>query len=292
MIVFQIAKSADWCLGPYVYEFFQGYHHLTFEMTARMIGISFLANLFLGPLLVGYLNDKSDKKFPCLLYGIMLALSCSIRQIKHPLALIMSQICFGISSSVLYTSFENWFVSETNNKIKCPQVKDLIISSAFEKSMIGDSFTAVGVSVITGQLKSRYGIQAPYMFSIGLAMTCFFVSSFILTGIDVKEAEENKHEVEDVFKNIKESLVVCKNNKFIILIGVTESLLFAVLHIFIFSWNPTLIKMNENLDTGDVFTMFMMALMLGGASFRVRFLFIYHIILFYIISLGDLFVFG
>ena len=64
LITFQLAKSADWCLGPFVYEFFEKYHHLNTDMIGKLIAISFLAGLFLGPLLVGYLNDKSDRKFP------------------------------------------------------------------------------------------------------------------------------------------------------------------------------------------------------------------------------------
>lgn len=275
MIVFQIAKAADWCLGPFVYEFFEKYHQLNIEVTGKLMAVSFLSNLFLGPSLVGYLNDKSDKKFPCLLYGVLLTISCFVRQIKHPLALIMSQIAFGMSTSILYSSFENWFVAETNLKVKDKNVKDMLFSSAFEKSMIGDSLTAVGVSVFAGMLRKMYGIQAPYFLSIIIALIGVFAAGILLTGIEdedqKREPGENRtnHDFIDVFKNIQESLNVCKRSPFIILIGLTESLLFAVLHIFIFCWTPTLKEMNPEVDTGEVFTLFMISLMVGGASFRV-----------------------
>jgi hypothetical protein len=153
IIVFQLAKAADWCLGPFVYEFFENYHGLATDSIAKMIAISFLSNLFFGPFLIGYLNDKSDKKFPCILHGILLGSSCLIRQIKDPFALILSQLLFGVSTSVLYTSFENWFVAEVNNSIFDQAVKDDTLSMAFEKSMIGDSFCAVGVSFVAGIVK-------------------------------------------------------------------------------------------------------------------------------------------
>ena len=60
-----------------------------------------------------------------------------------------------------------------------------------------------------------------------------------------------------------------KNKPFIILIGLTESLLFCVLHLFIFIWTPTLRELNSQLDTNEIFTLFMMSLMVGGAGFRV-----------------------
>lgn len=57
-------------------------------------------------------------------------------------------------------------------------------------------------------------------------------------------------------------------NPFILLIGITESLYFAMLHIFIFSWAPTLKKINPNVDVTYVFTLLMMSLMTGGSTFR------------------------
>jgi MFS family permease len=156
LIVFQLAKAADWCLGPFVFEFFESYHGLTADSIGKMIAISFFSNLFFGPFLIGYLNDKSDKKFPCILYGLLLGTSCLVRQIKHPVALIISQLTFGISSSVLYSSFESWFVSEMNRQVTDNDVKETILSSAFEKSMIGDSLTAVGISFITGSIKVSF----------------------------------------------------------------------------------------------------------------------------------------
>lgn len=153
IIVFQLAKAADWCLGPYSFEFFEIIHRLNAEAIGKMMAISYLSSLFMGPLLIGYLNDKSDRKFPCILYGICFSFSCIIRQFKHPLYLILGQISYGMCSSILYTSFENWFVAEVNIKIKNKTIKDYTLSSAFEKSSLVDSFTAVTISFITGMLK-------------------------------------------------------------------------------------------------------------------------------------------
>ncbi len=139
IISYQFAKAADWCLGPYVFEFLEKYHQLSMDWVTKILAISFLSSLVLGTLLVGYINDKSDKKFPCVLFGILMVLSCSLRMMKNPMALIMSQIFFGMSNSLLYSSFENWFVTEINAKITDPSVKDVIIASSFEKAMIFDS---------------------------------------------------------------------------------------------------------------------------------------------------------
>ena len=204
MIIFQLAKSADWCLGPFNHEFFSEYHSLNLESIARLTAISFATNLFIGPSLIGYLNDQENKKFPCLFYGFTLGLSCLLRQYKNNLSfLIMSQVCFGISNSLLYTSFENWFVNEANKTIKDKPTKDYLFSAAFEKSMISDSFTAVFVSFIAGYLKSLFGITAPYIFSIFLCTLNILSLVFIIKS-NGSETTDIKNEVEEK-KNEKDS---------------------------------------------------------------------------------------
>jgi hypothetical protein len=255
-----------------------------------MIAISFLSNLFLGPILVGYMNDKSDKKFPCLLYGVLMSFSCLLRQIRNPLALLMSQITLGMSSSFLNSCFENWMVSEINNKITDKNVKEITLSAIFEKSMIGDSFTIFTVTLIAEYVKGIYGIQAPFFLSIFFSVICIIACCFLITSIEYTESDNkdgssiNKqldHDFIDVLKNFVSSLIVCVKNPFIIIIGITESMLLAILHIFQFSWTPALRELKDDLNTSEVFTIFMIALILGGTSFRVNYFYNFKAIYFY-----------
>jgi MFS family permease len=274
LIILQIAKAAEWCLGPFTYEFLDKYHGLSLESIGRFTAISYLSNLLMGPTVVGYLNDKSDRKLPCFLYGILMCASCYIRQIKNPGAILFSNIFYGMCSSILYSSFESWFVKETNAKLKDENIKSSLQSSAFEKSMISDSITAVTVNFIVSNLRRSYGIQAPYYFSMILALISSFLVSTLFEPIENVEADQkvpvSKHEFKDVLANIAESLKVCYSKSFIILIGITESLLFTTLHIFIFMWSPALKELNPEVNNSEIFTLFMIALMLGGALFKVN----------------------
>lgn len=60
-----------------------------------------------------------------------------------------------------------------------------------------------------------------------------------------------------------------KRKPILFYIGLTESLLFCCLQVFIFVWTPTLKELNPKADNGRIFTLFMMAFMAGGTSFRV-----------------------
>jgi len=134
ILVFQISKAADWCLGPFVFDFFMSYHELPVKEIAHFIAISYMASFFLGPTVVGYLNDLDNKKVSCIIYGIVIGFSCLCRMIKHNvLILYISQISYGIGSSMLYSSFENWLVSEAKQSIKDGNTFNFILSGTFEK---------------------------------------------------------------------------------------------------------------------------------------------------------------
>lgn len=207
LFVFNLAKSADWCLGPFVHEFFNGYHKMSVEGTAKMICISFASNLFIGPSLIGYLNDGKNKKIPMIMYCFVLGISCLIRLLKeNMLALIFSQMMFGVGSSILYSSFENWFVTESD-KLNDKEVKDYLLVTAFEKSMVSDALIAVLVTYITGYLKVShffykkhlYGITAPYIFSSTLCLMTFIAILFLsnISNDNVNDTNKNEDQVKN-----------------------------------------------------------------------------------------------
>ena len=133
IFVFECAKAADWCLGPFVFEFFQKYHELTVGQIGKLQALSFTSNLFLGPFLVGFLNDKTNKKIPCFLFGLVLSASCLVRMIKSPISLFFSQFFFGLANSILYTSYENWLNAEAKVTFPNQKTRELVLSSIFEK---------------------------------------------------------------------------------------------------------------------------------------------------------------
>lgn len=72
-----------------------------------------------------------------------------------------------------------------------------------------------------------------------------------------------------ITQNLKDGINHCIETPFLAVIGLTESLLFACLHIFIFSWSPVLRSLSPSCDTGSIFTLFMIALIVGGFGFKV-----------------------
>lgn len=133
LVIFNAAKAADWCLGPFVFELFQKYHGLTISHIGKLQALSFSSNIILGPFFVGFLNDRANKKTPLLLFSVLLLLVCFFRLIRNPLSLIVGQVFFGCTSSILYTSFENWLNAEAIITFPIAKTREIVLSSIFEK---------------------------------------------------------------------------------------------------------------------------------------------------------------
>jgi len=150
ILIIQFAKAADWIISPFIFEFMRTRSFIHMEKTGILIAISFLSNLILGPLLVGYLIDKSDKKFPCILYCVIMSLSCIIRFFKNPMSMVFAQISYGTATSLLHTAFESWLISEVREKFSHDRIRELVLSYILEKVSVWDSMLVILTTAVSG----------------------------------------------------------------------------------------------------------------------------------------------
>ena len=59
---------------------------------------------------VGSAADKYGRKKLCLVFGLLYSLSCLTKHIKHFQVLMIGRLLGGISTSILFSSFESWMV--------------------------------------------------------------------------------------------------------------------------------------------------------------------------------------
>lgn len=72
LIISQLSKAVQWCMTPYYFDFFSIFHKMNYNNFARLVFISYLSSSILGMIFIGYLNDKKNKKIPCLIYGVLM----------------------------------------------------------------------------------------------------------------------------------------------------------------------------------------------------------------------------
>lgn len=276
LIIIQIAKTVQWCITPYHYEFFSEYHSLSNASIAKYMSLSFMSSSLFGTLISGYLNDRENKTISCLCFALSMIITNITRLIKNPVSLAISQIAFGFSSSLLYSSFENWFVNKCNNDIEDKAVRDALLTNSFEKNAICDPLTAMFVNFIVSNLKKEYGIVFPFYISIlvSILVIVLLLIFYNENSDTTKPSAQLKvpHVVKPIknpFVNIGVTLKYLYSHPSLFFVGITETLIYSTLHIFGLIWNPTLKELNPRMDTGKTFFLLMMGFMAGSTSFRI-----------------------
>lgn len=177
LLALQMGKASQWCISPYSFEFFDKYHNMKEETIAKFICVSFLSSTFFGTFFVGYLNDQGNKRNPCILFGVIMSISTITRLIKNNCVLLISQLCFGIASSILFSSFENWFVAQCNMHLTDKNTHDAILTNAFEKNALSDSIVAMCLNMFVSMIKNKYGFHMPFVLSF---IFCICVLFFVI----------------------------------------------------------------------------------------------------------------
>ena len=110
MIVYLLAMISDWLQGPYVYQLYVSYGFLPHEIGLLFVG-GFGSSLVFGTF-IGSLADKYGRKKTCLIYSICYILACCTKSVNDFWVLMVGRILCGISTSLLFSSFESWMVCE------------------------------------------------------------------------------------------------------------------------------------------------------------------------------------
>lgn len=100
--------SADWLQGPYVYALYKFYNYGIADIGMLFI-VGFGSSMVFGTV-VGSAADKYGRKKLCLVFGLLYSLSCLTKHIKHFQVLMIGRLLGGISTSILFSSFESWMV--------------------------------------------------------------------------------------------------------------------------------------------------------------------------------------
>merc|ERR1719261_1396146 len=114
-----ICVCADWLQGPYVYALYAAYG-FSREENAKLFVIGFGASFLFGTFVAGF-ADSIGRKRAVLLYCFFYIASCFTKHFNDYSVLMFGRITGGIATSLLFSAFESWFVSEHVNRHRFPQ---------------------------------------------------------------------------------------------------------------------------------------------------------------------------
>jgi len=105
-----LVAAGDWLQGPYVYALYQHYGFSRGDI-GRLFIAGFGSSLLFGTL-VGSLADKHGRKAAALTYCATYIASCLTKHWNDYNTLMLGRLLGGISTSLLWSAFESWLVSE------------------------------------------------------------------------------------------------------------------------------------------------------------------------------------
>jgi len=272
MVVWALCVAADWLQGPYVYALYAAYGFDSHEI-AELFVAGFGSSLVFG-CFVGTFTDKFGRKKCCILYCILYILSCMTKHFRVYSVLMIGRVTGGIATSMLFSCFECWMVSEHLQRHNFSggllgymfgmmfQVMYLVaIASGLAGQAVADAFTfgpiSEGSSFYTG------GYCCPF----DLAIACLVVG-IVLIAMLFEENYGNTGSgdaTSGLLENIQSGMQLLMKDRRALLLGVVVSAFEGSMFAFVFNWTPALDSETVKPPHGVIFALFMMACMCGAS---------------------------
>merc|ERR1719453_1918651 len=143
LAAWSLCVLADWLQGPYVYALYEAYGYTRAE-NAQLFVAGFGASFVFGTFVAGF-ADSIGRKRAVLLYCLLYIVSCMTKHFNSMPVLMLGRVTGGVATSLLFSAFESWLVSEHT------------IRHSFNSKLLGYNFsmmyfvmylTAVGTGLI------------------------------------------------------------------------------------------------------------------------------------------------
>eukprot|EP00636_Phaeomonas_parva_P006210 CAMPEP_0118866648 /NCGR_PEP_ID=MMETSP1163-20130328/10480_1 /TAXON_ID=124430 /ORGANISM="Phaeomonas parva, Strain CCMP2877" /LENGTH=471 /DNA_ID=CAMNT_0006800979 /DNA_START=76 /DNA_END=1491 /DNA_ORIENTATION=+ len=265
-----LAMLADWLQGPYVYALYKEYGY-----DQGTIGLLFVAGFLSSAVfgtVAGGAADFLGRKKACQAYAIIYIISALTKLSPNFMVLLCGRITGGLATSLLFTSFEAWMVSEHFKR----GFPENLLPQTFSYLTLGNGIMAVSAGIIAQGAASMYGPVAPFMVCIApLAANLAIVT---LTWTENYGAESDAASagmgavLAQVAKGVKEGVATVRTDKKLMYLGLGQTCFEAGMYTFVFMWTPALEANEDYRDAvagslGLIFAIFMICTMTGSGIF-------------------------
>ncbi|CAE8642220.1 unnamed protein product [Polarella glacialis] len=269
--VWSLCVGADWLQGPYVYALYQAYGIEKHDI-ARLFVAGFASSLFFS-CFVGSVADRFGRKKCCMAYCVFYILSCMTKHYNYFWVLMLGRITGGLATSLLFSCFECWMVSEHIHRHG--------FSSKLLSYMFGLMYTLMYFVAILCGLVAQVAVDARKLAPIhpgsmvyaGGESVAFDMSAAVLLVALVLIGftwDENYGKVRGVesgglVESTKEGLRLLLTDRDSLCLCVLVSCFESAMYAFVFNWTPAL-DGDVEVPHGVVFSLFMMACMCGASA--------------------------
>ncbi|CAG8508422.1 10510_t:CDS:10, partial [Acaulospora morrowiae] len=255
LAVYFLVMAGDWLQGPYIYAVYKS-HGFNLNQIAILFVTGFLSSGVFG-VIVGSAADKYGRRKFCILFTLLYSIACLIVLSSNFYLLLLGRILGGISTSLLFSVFEAWMVSEHFSRGFAH-----LISSTFSYATFGNGLVAIVCGLIANLLVKKCNVTTPFLAAIG-----FFSTAASVIATTWKENFGNEPERLNSLGDssfLSQALKIINKDSHILAVGVIQSLFEASMYTFIFIWGPFLEHFSAELPFGMIFASFMVSIMIGS----------------------------
>jgi len=263
--VYLAAMMADWLQGPFVYALYESYGFSRSD-NATLFVAGFGSSAIFGTF-IGSLADKHGRQKFAALYCILYFVSCLTKHVNSFGMLMVGRITGGIATSLLFSVFDAWLVSENNSRgFDGDQLGSTFSIAIFGNSVVAIMAGQIGQVAADAMPKTEIGGSvylggycAPFDVANILLIVCVY---FIFTSWPENYGQTSSSSSDG---SMMQAAKVMQDQPVVLYVGIVCSLFEASMFIFVFNWTPCLMEEGEpNPPFGHIFSGFMICCMLGS----------------------------
>lgn len=272
--VWVVAVAADWLQGPYVYALYASYGYSQHDISLLFV-TGFAASMIFGTF-VGSLADTWGRKKSALLYCLLYTFSCLTKHFSGFWYLILGRITGGIATSLLFSIFECWMITEHRKR---HEFSEPLLRYMFSLMFLAQYATAIVTGFVSQAAATAHPLTPVAPGSIihyggnivpfDLAIVCLIAGAvMIAVRWDENYGEVTEHE--SPMQRLRLAVSTVRSSWPVSLLGVVVACFEGSMYAFILNWTPALRTGTASTPPyGVVFSGFMMAAMAGSALFGI-----------------------
>ncbi|KXL49471.1 hypothetical protein M433DRAFT_159952 [Acidomyces richmondensis BFW] len=268
--VYLCVFGADWLQGPYIYPMYKDEKGLSEETVAHLFTTGFLAAA-VSATFVGSLADRYGRRAACRFFCITYSASCITILFDNVIVLFLGRVLGGISTTLMYSVFESWMVTEYH----CQRLDEMggSLNDMFGIMTTLNSVVAIVAGLFAQCISDSLGTQkAPFLAAV-LCLVLAFLSISKHWSENYGETAAHVTFLSTQGEPEKNGFRLIKEDKRLWALGITSCFFEGSMYLWIFFKFPALRLTHQlngkgtDLPFGTIFAALMCAMMLGSMFF-------------------------
>ncbi|KAI1263274.1 DUF791-domain-containing protein [Xylariaceae sp. FL1019] len=260
-----LAMAADWVQGPYLFSLYRDEYSLTPGQVSSLFITDFLSTA-LSAYLVGALSDKYGRKLFCMIYCLLYTLSCLFTIVPITPLLLLGRVLGGISTTILFTTFESWMVTNFREQKLAEDGCDL--SRTFATNSVVNGLAAILAGVMGQMLVEATGSKkAPFILAVFLLWSSLqTIWARWSENYGTEAPSKSEYPIER-----KSALAIFRQPAILALVF-ASTMFEGSMYLLVLYWVPTMTSVQKtigDLPYGLIFSSFMAATMASALSCNI-----------------------